>query len=177
MKILATIVLFTSLNLVAADAVTVPTIFQISNGKRVATAFYISPTKLLTAAHTFKGDMATPMTLVRDGKIVTCALIKIDTDKDIAVLETTEPNADFLTLDKYGTLTTIGIDQNGKVVKSTVNSTRHKTDNVCSPGMSGCPILNGDGKVVGMGIRHAMFSSKGCTWITADELSAFVESK
>lgn len=175
----ALIALFLALCVDAVEPETpkVHTIFQIDTGKHTGTAFFISPTQLLTAAHVFAKQPETGARLTLNGKLVAARVVKFDSKQDIAVLEVDEANADFLVLAKYGTLTTVGFNERGQVVRDRVAQARDKSENVCAPGMSGGPVLNEDGQVVGMIIKHDFASSKGGTWITADTLRAFIERK
>ncbi len=146
-----------------------------------ATAFFVSETRVLTAAHTF-GHKTTKHFILRNDKLVPMRLIKIDKHTDIAVLECDEKNAAFYEFSpappsKGEQVDAIGFVMNDRFLtdlKETVKSVGNKID--CKPdgtdGMSGCPLVNSGGQVVGMLVSGWGGTSHS---ITAATLKAFVE--
>ncbi len=154
-----------------------------NNGKDewCATAFFVSETRLLTAAHTFKKGGHRHV-IIKEGRTIVLKLVKIDYKADIAVLESSEKNATFYefssaTPAKGEQVSAIGFCQSDVFLtdlKETVKSVGNKID--CKPdgvnGMSGCPLVDSNGKVVGMLVSGWGGTSHSITAVT---LKAFVE--
>jgi S1-C subfamily serine protease len=170
---------------VSAFAIESDKIFKMysNNGKDewCATAFFYTETRLLTAAHTFKKG-GTRHVIIKEGRTVVVKLIKIDYKADIAVLECSEKNAtcfEFSTAipSKGEQVSALGFCQSDHFLtdlKETVKSVGKKID--CKPdgvdGMSGCPLVDSSGKVVGMLVSGWGGTSHS---VKAETLKAFIE--
>ncbi len=64
--------------------------------KSFGTAFYISKTRLLTAAHTLKDSKE--QWIEKDGQAIPCKIVRCDFKEDIAILETKQENKEFFKL-------------------------------------------------------------------------------
>ncbi len=132
--------------------------FSTSDNKLVwsATAFYISPTRLLTAAHTLS-HKTWEHYIKKDGIKISVKVVKIDYQADIALLESDVQNADFFVLLQTNPVTAIGFEHDSEVLserKGGAGESRELiTNNVMVEGMSGCPIVTASGVVIGMGVR------------------------
>lgn len=141
-----------------------------------ATAFYISPTRMLTAAHTFKKS-ADPF-IVKDGREIHCRIIKIDFDKDIALVESEEACDAFYRL--VAKMRVVGFPYGNPIVnpQGQVDSKRIHLRVYFVPGMSGAPVVNEYGDVEGMGVQGDILGDDhDCRAIPASTLSDFVESE
>lgn len=130
-----------------------------------ATAFFISEDKLLTAAHTFNTEFKGiyQYILVNENKI-TVEILKIDFEADIAIFKYSGKNSSYFEIKKEYPKKHEMVDSIGFKKKEKILSTIHeeikkiKKDIIeCEPdgikGMSGCPLVDVDGKVVGMFIN------------------------
>lgn len=163
----------------AADAKPEPQkVFKIltkkGNERWFATAFFISPNRLLTAAHTFKKS-ADPFIVMGDHE-VHCKIIKIDFNKDIALVESDEGCESFYRL--VGTMRVIGFPF-GRALESPegkVDSKRIHLHVFFVPGMSGAPLVNEYGDVEGMGVQGDILGDDhDCRAIPASTLADFVK--
>ena len=134
-----------------------------NNGKDeyCATAFFVSETRVLTAAHTFKHKTFNHF-ILRNGKFISIKMVKIDKHADIAVLECSveDKNNSFFELntalpDEGSQVGAIGFKMEDKFLtdlKETVVSIGERID--CRPdgvdGMSGCPLVDSSGRAIGM---------------------------
>ncbi len=140
-----------------------------------ATAFFISPTRLVTAAHTF--EKSNDQWILKDGKEVHCRVVKIDFKKDIAVLESDEACESYYRL--VSTIRLIGSPHGNPVEEHTgyVDSSRIHARCYFVAGMSGCPMVNEYGDVEAMGVQGDIGGDdKDCRAIPASTLAKFVES-
>ncbi len=136
------------------------------------TAFYISKTRLLTAAHVIKKSV--DQWIVKGDRRVHCKVIKCDYDKDIAVLESDEENEDFFRL--VSKIKVLGFpkgefyeEASGVIDADRIHARCHFVK-----GMSGGPIVNEYGDVEGMGTDNR--SDYDCKFIPACALAEFVKS-
>ncbi len=141
-----------------------------------ATAFYISTTRLLTAAHTFK--KSNDQWIVKDGREVHCKIVKIDFDKDIALIECDDPCETYFRL--ISELKVIGFPFGNPAITSPgrIDSKRIHAHAYFVAGMSGSPLVNEYGDVEGMGVQGDLFKDKyNCRAIPASDLADFVKDK
>ncbi len=145
-----------------------------------ATAFYISPTELLTAAHTFRNHTSIHL-IVKDGRTIPCTIKKIDFERDICLLECSEKSEAFYPLLRHGKVTAVGYEDQHRAQTESPGQTasQFKINLRCVPGMSGCPLVDEGGYVIGMGVKHGAFGKKEteCTAISSDALAMFLEGK
>lgn len=136
-----------------------------------ATAFFISPTRLLTAGHEVKN--AVDQWIDKDGRSVRCKLLKVDFEKDVALLECDEENGSFYRL--VSTITVIGFpdgkvrEESGGQIDRRIHAHVHFV-----PGMSGGPLVNEYGDVEGMGVENQ--SDYDCKAVPASVLADFIKS-
>ncbi len=141
------------------------------------TAFFISETRLLTAGHMFTHGTSHHF-IRKGGRNIPARLIKLDTKLDVALIEVDEKNADHLTLLRTNPIMAIGFIADDETVsmKPGVQPVDDVfTNNIMKPGMSGCPLINAMGLVIGMGVRGN--DKDKCHSVPADVLINFVESK
>lgn len=129
----------------------------------IATAFVVSSNTLLSAAHPFKKTAKTSRHFIlRGGKFEVLRLLKIDFDKDIAVLESDSPfNASYSfapNSKEPGVVTALGFPWQSRELKAISGRWKKSskwldTDRGILDGMSGCPMLNAAGDVIGMGCK------------------------
>jgi S1-C subfamily serine protease len=139
-----------------------------------ATAFFISPTRLLTAAHTFA--KSNDQWIVLDGKEVHCHVVRVDFKKDIAVLESDKRSSDFYRL--AAKIVVKGFPLGGALVEASgyIDDKRVHSKIYFSNGMSGGPVEDENGCVIGMGVQGD--SEKGddaCKFIPASILAEFLK--
>ncbi len=136
------------------------------------TAFYISPTRLLTAGHVLRRTI--DQWIVRDGRRMQCRVIKIDTEKDIALIETDVACGSFYRL--VSAIRVIGFpgDRGLEEHSGAVDLKRLHAKVYFVPGMSGGPLVNEYGDVEGMGVENETIYD--CKAIPASALNEFVQS-
>lgn len=138
-----------------------------------ATAFYISDNQLLTAAHTFGKGSLNPR-ILKDGVIIHVRLIKIDYNADIALIETDVINTDHYVLCSNGKITAVGFPgDDRKVNLSAGRMIQLQSDNALPAGMSGSPMVNESGVVVGMAIQSDD-GRRQCFCVPSDTLLKFL---
>lgn len=142
-----------------------------------ATAFFISPTRLLTAAHTFKHGTK-DYWIVKDGREVHCTVLKVDTKQDIALIESDEVCASFYRL--AGSLKVVGFPFGQEAIEAApgrIDSKWLHAKVYFVPGMSGAPLVNDYGDVEGMGVEDdgPMSGHDNCKAIPASVLAEFVK--
>jgi S1-C subfamily serine protease len=135
---------------------------------RIGTAFYISDTQLLTAAHTVKDW--TNVTIKKNGVSVPCKIIRVDPKLDICLLEC-EPNGVFFVLQPQR-LRAFGFIK-GQQRATDGFVTQLKSTNDIYLGQSGEPVLDEDNRVVGMGVSSDG-DNHNCYMVPAAVLDAFV---
>ncbi len=146
-----------------------------------ATAFFISETRVLTA-HTFNHHTDRHFLMI-NGKLITARLVKIDKHADIAVLESEQKNATFFILSdtlpsKGEQVNALGFMHEDRFLTDLPEMVKSaKDDDIkCTPdgvnGMSGCPLVDSSGKVVGMLVRGYGSNSHS---IPSHTLKAFVD--
>ncbi len=139
-----------------------------------ATAFFVGPTTLMTAAHTFA--KANQPVIVKNGREVVCRIAKIDKKIDICLLECDEVN-------EYYSITTaprvIGFPfkMASETHTAVTDSSRLYFRARFVPGMSGGPLVDQAGFVIGMGVEHNMLKNKesSCKAIPASVLAEFLK--
>lgn len=139
-----------------------------------ATAFFVSENRLLTAAHTFKNS--NDQWIVIDGKEIRCKVVKIDFKKDIAVLESDARASAFYRLSSK--VFVKGFPLGGDLVKSGgfIDDKRVHSKAYFANGMSGGPVENESGEVIGMGVQGDSESgSDACRFIPASALAEFLK--
>lgn len=144
-------------------------------GSYMATAFFISPTRLLTAAHTFK--KTNDQWVVREGREIHCKMIKIDFKKDCALLEIEEGScSSFFRL--VSTVKLIGFPYGKEMETSTGSIDKEiRAHAYFVEGMSGCPLVNDFGDVEGMGLQDDWGNGhETCHAIQASALAEFVKN-
>lgn len=149
-----------------------------SDGKTTysATAFFVGPTTLATAAHTFK--KTSDQWVIKDGREVHCRLVKIDTKLDLALLECEEASASWYRL--VSEITVIGFPGNQPIESNVgrIDSDRIHAKVRFTYGMSGSPIVNQYGDVEGVGVQQDMSGQgKTCKFIPASVLADFMAKK
>ncbi len=173
MKIIAALVLIISLDICAAD----PDVFQLTtgNGKKeyTATAFYVSETQLLTAAHTFKYGLVNTR-IEKAGRFIPVRVLKIDFKADIALLECSDKGSPLPIA--TGGVRIYGFPGNDNKLRQTDGiMTQIEASAHCYKGMSGGPLVTG-GVVVGMGVARDG-DRYPCFAVPADALLKFMQSK
>ncbi len=185
MKLIFMLSLFLSMpSLVAAESVPAvakvteqaiyPIVVRGEKNSYNATAFFIGPTKIVTAAHTFKKAKSENTFILKDGQKIPCTVLSIDTKVDCAILECSQPNATFLTLYdpvfhnsgwvENDSTRSFETDQSDGI-QSLDNKVR--TNNTCKPGMSGCPMQDDQGRVVGMCVATDWLDKQTCFFVPA----------
>lgn len=149
-----------------------------NNGKSewMATGFFVSDTWVMTAAHTFReGHLNAFLTI--NGQNTRVKIVRLDFDKDMCLLESPVPNATFFAIQQNRTLRAVGFtDEQLHDVPGHSEAKELVTTNPIKRGMSGCPLINETGEVVGMGVRDNSFKKDRCYSVTADNLNAFIEA-
>ncbi len=140
---------------------------------RTSTAFFVAPNQLLTANHAVK-DMA-ELWLEKDGRSVAVRVVKCDGKADIALLECEEVNTYY----QIESLKVIGFPKGGALSASVATASdeklRLKADS--TPGMSGGPVVNASGEVVGMIVQHGSGNNYSvCKAIPASTLEKFLKN-
>ncbi len=137
-----------------------------------ASAFFVSPTQLLTAAHTFKKSV--DQWIVKDGREVHCVIVRIDFKADIAVLECEEPSVAWYKL--VGPITVVGYPFKKDLEQNELSfDTKIHLKGKYWIGMSGAPLVDENGVVVAMGVGHDMGKDgQTCKAIPASCLAAFL---
>lgn len=143
------------------------------------TAFFVSDDLLLTAAHNLR-DAATTRYILRNGKQVAISIVKVDFKLDVAVIRCAEKNPTHYTLAVHGGTTVIGFLGHDTTATITTSSLAQLlTKNKCLEGMSGCPVVNEAGNVVGMGIRRDSNDmetwSSSCYAVPSDVMLEFMQ--
>jgi V8-like Glu-specific endopeptidase len=141
-----------------------------------ATAFYVGPTTLATAAHTFK--KTNDRWIEKDGRRVHCKLAKIDFKIDLAILECEETNAEYYKL--VNVVKVIGFPMGGAMETNSgqIDSERVHVKVRFLEGMSGSPVVNEHGEVEGVGVQHDLGKDGStCRFIPASVLAAFMAKK
>ncbi len=139
-----------------------------------ATAFFISPNRLLTAAHTFRHGTK-DFFIDRGGREVYCKVLRVDFDKDIALLECAEACESHYRL--VSTIKVVGFPGNNTVAEEAPGhiDLKHIHAHVhFVPGMSGGPLVNEYGDVEGMGVENN--SDYDCKAVPASVLAEFVKT-
>lgn len=149
--------------------------FVVNNGKQewAATAFYISQTQLLTAAHTCAHGQNT--FIVRDGKITRVRIAKVDYKADIALLDCDVACADPYVLTRHGTIKIDGFP-GGKPLTTTGVVKQIEVTAALPAGMSGSPLVDEGGNVIGMGVMRDG-KKHPCYAVPSDALLKFIEAK
>lgn len=141
-----------------------------------ATAFYVGPTTLATAAHTFK--KTSDQWIIKDGREVRCRLAKVDIKLDLALLECDESNAAWYRL--VGEVTVIGFPGNQPMESNVgkIDSDRVHAKIKFTYGMSGGPVVNQYGDVEGVAVQQDWSAQgKTCKFIPASVLADFISGK
>ncbi len=188
MKIFFALALFCA-SLAAADAVAPPVsnqpievqktfklIARKGKDQWTATAFFISPSRLLTAAHTLRGGPK-DCWIEMNGREVVCRILKVDFDKDVALIESDEQCGAFYRL--VGRVKMIGFPFGKESTESpdgVIDSKRVHARVYFRPGMSGGPLVNEYGDVEGMGVQGELFKDYyNCRLIPASVLAEFIK--
>ncbi len=146
-----------------------------NNGKKTwtASAFYISETQLLTAAHTLRHGTIDPR-IMMNGKLVQARIVKIDFENDVALLESVK-NADHFILASNGKVRLIGFVADKKEISINIGFQKKiEASANCFKGMSGCPLVNDSNVVIGMGIQRDG-DNHPCFAVPSDTLLRFLE--
>lgn len=147
------------------------------NNDWTATAFFISETKLLTAAHTF-GKGYKRVVIFVDDKEVECKVIKKDSDEDVdaCLLETIDyKSPKFCTLSDGVKVMGYPGEHSKPITTTGGKLEKLRTDNTLLPGMSGAPLMVGN-LVIGMGVASdGRTSTDSCMAIPSCILKAFVD--
>lgn len=146
-----------------------PKVFKFfsNNGHQewTATAFAVSEHRLLTAAHTFGFTTRKGYGkhfILRDGRFEEVTIVSIDYGKDVCVLQNERSCASWYELapdSKHGgVIAAEGFAGDARTSSVTTgnwkkSSKRLDTDGGIRSGMSGCPMTDSQGRVVGMGVN------------------------
>lgn len=141
----------------------------------MATAFYISPNRLLTAAHTFKhGDR--DQWIEKGGRDVHCKVIKIDYKLDLVLLETDETCDSFYRLVSNIKIIGFPFGNEKEEPVGKIDTKRIHLRCYFVPGMSGGPLVNEYGDVEGMGVENeGPGEERFCRAIPASVLVDFIK--
>lgn len=143
-----------------------------SNRRHSGTAFYVSSTRLLTAAHVLKNTVS--QWIVKDGHDAKCRVVRIDYNKDVALLECDEACGAYFRL--VSALRIVGFPNGGEMEEASGEIDLKRLHAHCHfvPGMSGAPLVNEYGDVEGMGVEND--SDYDCKAIPASVLAEFIKS-
>ena len=139
-----------------------------------ATAFFVSPTRLVTAAHTFSKGTTYHYIKV-GGQNVAVKILRIDYDRDICVVEAINySNPTWYPLQRNGIVKLKGFHLEERTMSEEVapNRDRNATANPIVEGESGGPLVNEAGQVVGMGVSGGKHS---CVAVSSDAIAKFLD--
>lgn len=148
-----------------------------SNGRDktfCATAFFVSPNRLITAAHTFGSGMSNSW-IKKGGANIAVTVIHCDHERDICLVETIGyTNPSWFTLQRNGVVTLKGFryENPAQSDESVRKDERLSTYNEIIDGESGGPLVNESGQVIGMGI---MSHKRTCISVSSDTIAKFLD--
>lgn len=160
----------------AAEPVEKTVKFYANNGTKewCATAFFVTPTQLLTAAHTL-AHTSKNVFILRHGKIERVRVVKVDYNLDAALVECDVPNAEHYALSDNGVVKAVGYAHEERALTTNPGIvTQVEASALLVDGMSGCPLVNSSGVVVGMGVSGDE-RKHPCYAVPSDALVKFMQ--
>lgn len=160
----------------ASDDANVVKIFTSNGGRHgyCATAFFISPTRLITAGHTFNHNTTHHYIQIGENRCQV-NVVKVDFERDICVLETVEyKSPTWYSLQLNGTIKLKGFrgeDRSLSEESVTRRKDRIETKNTIIDGESGGPLVNESGQVIGMGVQS---HGGTCVSVSSDTILKFL---
>jgi hypothetical protein len=143
-----------------------------SGGDRIGTGVVVAPDYVLTAAHVIDGGVGTQMRVLTSNDLAAFTLVSIDRERDLALLEASLPAVtpiqwgDSAKLARGQDVIVLGFPLGLKSVsltKGVVSSPMQQvegrwfiqTDAAINPGNSGGPLVDTDGRLVGINVMKA----------------------
>lgn len=176
---LSILLLALSVSLFSAEDANVVKIYSFAGDAKkghCATAFFVSPVRLITAAHTFSFGGTNHYIKVA-GDSIPVTIVRIDYEKDICLVEAIHyENKTWYTLQRNGVVLLKGFRKEERVQsdEGVSRGERLYTDNQIIEGESGGPLVNETGQVIGMGI--AGHGKHECVSVSSDTICKFLDS-
>ncbi len=178
MRTAAVVILLLAMSVFSAEDQNVVKIFTYAEKATrgyCATAFFVSPTKLVTAAHTFS-NKTTNHWIKIGPETVPVTILRIDFERDICLVETIKyVNPTWYTLQRNGVVRLKGFRKEERdLSEEPLEPMRDRisTRNIIIDGESGGPLVNESGQVVGMGIQN---KGKTCISVSSDTICKFLD--